>query len=77
MPACNIEAHLDARLSRRMKSDDRYLARRERREEAAELMIGELCRDGRTIYYVCPQAGRYREGSRWELVDFLIRNNFV
>ena len=34
-----------------MKAEGRMLDRMERREQAAESMIGELCRDGQTIFY--------------------------
>jgi hypothetical protein len=70
----NIDQQLNARQSRRMASNDRYLARLERREEAAEQMIGELS-SGKC--YVWPQGGKYREGTRAELVQFLIRNNYA
>jgi len=73
----NIERQLDANQSRRMKAEDRYLGRLERREAEAEKMIGELCRDGHTVHYVHPVGGRYREGSHSELINFLIRNNYV
>jgi hypothetical protein len=70
----NIDQQLNARQSRRMASNDRYLARLERREVAAEQMIGELS-SGKC--YVWPQGGKYREGTRSELVQFLIRNNYA
>jgi len=60
-----------------MKAEDRFLERREKREQAAERMIGELCREGETVYYVCPQGGKYREGSESELIAFLLRNNYA
>ena len=71
----NVE--LDARQSRRMAAQDRYLARLERREAAAEKLIGELVRDGMTVYYVWPQGGKYREGEHTALIAFLIRNRYV
>lgn len=40
-------------------------------------MIGELCREGKTVYYVWPQGGKYREGSVSELIAFLLRNNYA
>lgn len=68
---------LEARQARRMKAEARFLERREKREQAAERMIGELCRDGKTVYYVWPQGGKYREGSVSELIAFLLRNNYA
>jgi len=73
----NIERMLDARQARRMASDDRFLGRIEKRETAAEQMIGELCRDGQTVFYIFPIGGKYREGTRGDLVAFLTRNNYV
>ena len=73
----NIERQLDANQSRRMKAEDRYLGRLERREGEAAKMIGELCHEGRAVYYVYPVGGRYREGSQSELISFLLRNNYA
>jgi len=71
----NIEQFIEARVSRRIKAEDRALTRLERREARAEKMIGTLIRDGKNINYVMPQGGQYREGQRHDLVAFLIRNN--
>jgi hypothetical protein len=65
---------LDARHNRRMAAEDRFLARIEKREAAAEQMIGEL-NSGKL--YVYPVGGKYREGTRSELIAFLIRNNYA
>jgi hypothetical protein len=73
----NYDALLDARQSRRMHAEHRYLVRLERREAQAQKMIGELMREGKTVYYVAPIGGQYREGSYAELVNFLIRNHYV
>ncbi|MGN6701472.1 MAG: hypothetical protein ACTHKB_00735 [Burkholderiaceae bacterium] len=72
-----LEKQLEARQSRRMASEDRYLARLDKREAEAETMIGELCREGKTVFYVYPVGGRYREGTRAELVAFLLRNHYA
>jgi hypothetical protein len=39
--------------------------------------VGELNRDGRPVFYIFPVGGKYREGSRAELADFLVRNGYV
>ena len=68
------ERRANARLSRRFAAEDRYLARLAQREELADRMIGEL------VYgklYVYPVGGKYREGTRSELIAFLIRNNYA
>lgn len=69
-----IDKFLDAKQARRMAAEDRYLARMERREAEAEKMIGELV-SGKL--YVYPVGGKYREGTRSELIAFLIRNNYA
>ncbi len=73
----NIERQLEANQGRRMAAQDRFLDRIERREADAETMIGELCRNGKPVFYVYPQGGKYREGTRSDLVNFLIRNNYA
>lgn len=74
----SYEAFLDGREIRRFKNEARAVARLDRLEEKAEQMIGELCREGRTVYYVVKSNGKIREAaSKWELVDFLVRNRYV
>jgi hypothetical protein len=70
----NTDQQLDATQSRRMHAQARYLSRIDAREVQAEQMIGELS-SGK--FYVFPVGGRYREGSRADLVAFLIRNNYA
>jgi hypothetical protein len=65
---------LDAKLARRCSAESRYLERLERREAKADRMIGELI-SGKL--YVYPIGGKYREGTRQELIAFLLRNNYV
>ena len=70
----DIEQQLDGRLARRVAAGERYLTRLEKREELADQMIGEL-NSGKL--YVYPVGGRYREGTRGDLIRFLIKNNYV
>lgn len=70
----DIEQHLEARLSRRVAAEDRALTRIQQRENAANAMIGEL-NSGKL--YIYPVGGRYREGTRSDLIAFLIRNRYV
>lgn len=70
----NIDQQLEATQARRMAAQDRFLARIEKREAAADQMIGEL-NSGKC--YVWPQGGKYHEGTRSELISFLIRNNYA
>lgn len=73
-----MERMLENRFSRRSLAEDRAMSRRERLEARAEKMVGELCRDGRTVYYVIQTNGKVREANwKFELVDFLIRRNYV
>lgn len=73
----NDEARIEARERSIFRADDKFMARMDRRWNAAEQMIGELCREGRKVHYVFPQGGKYREGTHIALVDFLIRNNYA
>jgi hypothetical protein len=76
--AQNIEQQLDASQARRMAAQDRFLARQEKRENAADERIGELMRNGKTVFYVFPVNGRYREAAtRGDLVQFLISNEYA
>lgn len=70
----NLYQQLEASQARRMAAQDRYLARLERREAEAEKIIGEL---GSGKFYVWPIGGKYREGTRGELIAFLIRNKYA
>lgn len=69
----DIQRQLEINEARHYRADDRYMAKMEK----AETMVGELCRDGKTVYYIYPAGRRYREGERGELIDFLIRNRYV
>lgn len=68
------EAILETRQLRRMRAEDKFLAAIDRKEEKAEAMIGEL-NSGKL--YIFPVGGKYREGTRGDLVRFLIRNHYV
>lgn len=69
---------LDERQERRhaafIRRDEKAAERIAQREEIADRMIGELA-SGKC--YVFPVGGRYREGTRLELVSFLIRNRYA
>lgn len=70
----NIEQQLEANQNRRMAAQNRALTCLEKREDAAEKMIGEL-NNGKC--YIYPVGGKYREGNRYDLIRFLIRNNYA
>jgi hypothetical protein len=74
----NIYQQLEARQSRRMAAEHRYLCRMEKLEAKAAPMVGELCREGTTVFYCWPAGGRYYESaSHTEVVEYLIRNKWV
>jgi hypothetical protein len=60
--------------NRRESNDYRAFLKMARREEEAELMIGELS-NGKL--YTFPVGGKYREGTRMDLIAYLIRNNYA
>lgn len=69
-----IDQQLEARQSRRMAANDKFLARMDCLEAKAEKMVGELA-SGKC--YVFPVGGKYKEGNRYDLVKYLIRNKYV
>lgn len=68
------EARMDANEARRQRHDAKMDEVMWKREEAAEAMIGTL-NSGK--FYVFPVGGKYREGSRHDLIAFLIRNRYA
>jgi hypothetical protein len=79
----DFERYLDARHSRRLAAEDRYLTRQEKKEAEADALIGELERGGRTVYYInqIDRRGRFTgkiiEGPYYKLVEYLIRNHYI
>ncbi len=69
--------------ARRCKADDRAYDRLCKRMDAADPFIGELCREGRTVHYINLRrrdgtlTGRTKEGTRHDLIAYLLRNNYV
>ena len=73
----SFEAILETRTDTRANRDYAAYLRLAAREEAAEEQIGTLTRDGQPVLYAWPAGGLYREGSRHELVNYLIRNHYA
>lgn len=74
----NEDRQTDANHNRRMANETRYLNRLEKLEAQAEELIGELCRDGKTVYYITLRNGKTKESHSFSaLVDFLTRNHYV
>jgi len=80
---CELEALLNAKSNRRVAAEDRYIDRIEKKEAAAENLIGEINRDGKMVSYInqIDRNGRFTgkiiEGSKLELVRYCIRNHYV
>lgn len=72
--ARTTEQVLDTTELRRLRHDDKMEAVMNRRETAAEAMIGKL-NSGKL--YIYPVGGKYREGTKHDLVAFLIRNGYA
>lgn len=83
MPKQSIEEFLDGVERRRLKVDAKAEARLDRLETAAEALVGKLIRDGKEVYYINLRTrdgrltGKTLEGSRFDLVNYLIRNRYV
>jgi hypothetical protein len=77
------EALLDAKSNRRVAAADRYMDRIEKKEAAAENLIGEINRDGKIVSYINQIdrngafTGKVIEGSRANLVSYCIKNKYV
>jgi hypothetical protein len=80
---CELEALLNAKSNRRVAAEDRYMDRIEKKEAAAENLIGEINRYGKTVSYInqIDRNGRFTgkaiEGSRANLVSYCIKNKYV
>jgi hypothetical protein len=66
-----LDEKLDAMLTRRLSGDCPP------RERAAVALINEDARDGSVVYWIETKRGRRESKTRFFLVDFLIRNNYV
>lgn len=65
---------LEVREQRRLLAERRHVERLDRLDAAAAPFIGELCREGRTVYYVWPAGGKYRESDDYSaLAQYLSR----
>ena len=79
----SIEQHLNRREAIREAANDRAFDKLELQSSEADILIGELCREGKTVYYINQQnrygrpTGRIVEGSTTELFHYLIRNRYI
>lgn len=77
MDDMELDRRLDGIHRRRMEQEERFLVKLEKQWIKAERMIGVLIREGKRVYYIHPEGGRYREGTEDELFDFLVRNRYI
>lgn len=72
------EQWYDSREKRRFKNEDRAYDRMITETDNCEYLIGELCREGKTVCYVITRTGKVKEFiSKVEAQDYLIRNGYV
>jgi hypothetical protein len=77
------DASLDRRVNAMLRRDAKAFDRQAALEEAADRLIGELCREGKNIFYVNLRdrhghpTGKIKEDTRLNLVAYLIRNRYV
>ena len=80
---CGMEKMLTSKMNRRIAAEDRYMDRIEKKEAAAETLIGEINKNGKTVSYInqIDRSGRFTgktiEGSRINLVSYCIKNKYV
>lgn len=70
----------EANHNRRMANQHRALSRWERLETMIERqnLIGELCREGKTVWYFYPAGGKYFESASWVVVaERIIKEGWV
>jgi hypothetical protein len=79
-----FERQMDRNARRRNAADDRAIDRLDKQMTEAEQLVGELMRDGKTIFYICilkasgKHAGRTKEfDMRGDAINYLIRNHYV
>lgn len=81
----DIERQLEINEARHFRANDRFLDKIERAEREIEKrgLIGELIRNGKTIYYINLLTrdglftGKTREGIEGDLIAYMIRNHYV
>ncbi len=74
--ATKFERQMETKGLRRLRAEHRFLCRQEKLEAKAEQMVGELCREGREVFYFIGRS--YREfATRTEAIEFIVRNGYV
>lgn len=76
----DIDRQVAGNHNRRMANESRAVDRWERLSAKIEraCMIGELCREGKTIFYFFPAGGKYKESASWtEVAEHIIKKGYV
>lgn len=79
----NDEAASNERERRRFAAEERAFDRLDKQMDEAEPLIGELMREGKTVYYINLKdrngrpTGKTKEGTRADLIAYLLRNHYV
>lgn len=80
MPTLNFYRRLAIDEDRHHAADARYLDKLDAALDAADVLIGKLCREGREVAYLNQRnaagrmTGRIIEGTSAELLAFIVRN---
>lgn len=76
----DMEKQFDMLERRRFAAEARAVDRIDQALDAADYLVGELCREGKTVHYINQRNaagkpnGRIIEGTRLDLVGFILRN---
>ena len=75
------EEFLDGRYRAMLKREERAYEKMERQWKRALPLIGELCREGKTVYYINLQPyekGKIKESyNQHDLVEYLVKHGYV
>lgn len=74
MTKLSFEERIDRSIASKIRRDEKNADKLAKREEVAAKMIGEL-NSGKS--YIFPVGGKYREGTRYELIAYLIKNGYA
>ena len=78
-----INRDVDNRQNRRIREEAASYDRMGKQMDAADALIGQLCKEGKTVLYINIKnargipTGKIKTGSRHDLIDYLIRNRYV
>jgi hypothetical protein len=78
-----VDQDMETKQLRRMRAEDKALTKLEKREKEAEQLIGKLMRNGKEVCYINirnPEGkltGKTKEGDEYDLIAYLLRNNYA